>query len=143
MFSKTVGYAVRAIIYIALKRGTISNTTPTEIAENLNVSESYIKKILQSLVKHEILQSHKGPKGGFTLTEITLDTTVLEIIDIIDDGATFSKCSLGLQECNPKHPCPIHFDVVGQRDSIKSKLSKRTVLQMATAYENSNNISLA
>ncbi|MBI3141760.1 MAG: Rrf2 family transcriptional regulator [Bacteroidetes bacterium] len=135
MFNKTIGYALRAVIYLAVKRNHDGNISLSEIAGSLKVPIHYIGKILQSLAKNGLILSFKGPNGGFKASEKTLEATVFDIIVAIDGAAPFTVCSLGLSTCNNEQPCPIHFDVVRQREEIKGNLSKRTILQLAETYE--------
>ena len=68
MFSKTCEYAIRAMIFIAQKSKDGSRVRIKEIAKGIDSPEHFIAKILQDLGKKKLLQSIKGPNGGFFLT---------------------------------------------------------------------------
>jgi Rrf2 family protein len=143
MFSKTIGYSIRAAIFLTTKREEIKNYSPMEIAQNLNVPSHYIGKILQQLAKVGLIDSQKGPKGGFRANEQTLKCSVFEIFEVADNAMAFKKCSLGLKECNSDKPCPIHNDIINSRDEIKNKLVNRTILELAKIYETSDKHTLS
>lgn len=132
MISKTSGYAIRGIIYIALKSGEGRKIGIHELAEELNVPQPFLGKILQGLVRRDIVSSTKGPNGGFFLNANTLKTTALEIIDAIDGLGQFRRCLLGLPECSGENPCPLHHHVVNFRDNLVGTLETLTVQELMT-----------
>ncbi|MEQ1555161.1 MAG: Rrf2 family transcriptional regulator, partial [Ferruginibacter sp.] len=67
MLSKSCEYAIRAMIFISQKVGDVPKASVKEIATNINAPIHFIAKILQELCKKKILQSIKGPNGGFYL----------------------------------------------------------------------------
>jgi Rrf2 family protein len=70
-----------------------------EIASRLNVSEAHLAKVLQRLVKVELLQSVRGPKGGFQLARDPDEITLLQIYEAIDGPMKEGTCVLGLPIC--------------------------------------------
>ncbi len=83
--------------------------------------------LLQHLVRRGIIQSAKGPKGGFYASEKTLNISLLEIIDANEGLDFFKKCGLGLHECNDAKPCPIHDDYGKFRDGLYKTLSEKKI----------------
>lgn len=127
MFSKTCEYALRAILYVALNASKGKKIGIKEIAKNLGIPTHFLGKILQNLVKHRILDSTKGPNGGFFSTPAMLKIPIIRIVEIVDGKETFNKCGIGLAQCSDKHPCPIHNDFGPYRDNLKRILSKKKV----------------
>src|SRR5665647_259783 len=70
MVSKTCEYAIRAMIFIAQKSKNGSITGINEIADKIGSPKYFIAKVLQDLVRKELVQSLKGPTGGFYLSLI-------------------------------------------------------------------------
>ena len=66
MLSNSCKYGIRAVVYLA-SRHTKSNIGIKEISGDLGLPSPFLAKILQQLAKHKILNSVKGPNGGFTL----------------------------------------------------------------------------
>ncbi|MEO6834058.1 MAG: Rrf2 family transcriptional regulator, partial [Chitinophagaceae bacterium] len=65
MLSYTCKTAIKAVIYIATQSKTKQKTGIKEVASHINASEHTVGKILQSLVRQGIINSLKGPSGGF------------------------------------------------------------------------------
>lgn len=117
-FSKSFGYAFRGILYVALMQDEQRKVQIDEIAKKLSVPKYFLGKIMQELVKAGLLQSTKGPYGGFYLTKDTLTTPLLRLVEITGDINQFNFCVLQMRTCNGINPCPLHDEV----DAIKVKL---------------------
>ncbi len=130
MFSKSCEYALQAILYIALYAHEGKNIGLKEIAENQEIPTHFLSKILQLLVRHKLINSTKGPKGGFYLLKSSDKITLLEIVKIIDGDDIFNRCGIGLKKCSDKTPCPIHNEFKIIKDSIKHGLSKKSIAKL-------------
>ena len=86
VFSKSFGYALRAILYIALSNKQKENIQLDEIAEQLALPRHFLGKVMNKLTNEGILNSIKGPHGGFSITEETLQTTLIKIIEITGES---------------------------------------------------------
>ena len=69
MFSKACEYAIRAMLFIAQKSEAGYNIGIKEISKGIDAPEHFLAKILQELSRKGIVQSIKGPNGGFYLDE--------------------------------------------------------------------------
>ncbi len=127
MLSKTFGYAIRGILYVALKNETSKTVGVKEMAEALEVPQPFLGKIMQDLVRRDILSSVKGPNGGFFVTERTLGTPVIKVVEAIDGLGSFQKCALGLHHCSDEQPCPLHYQIKGYRDELFRTLSEQKI----------------
>ena len=72
MFSKTCEYAIRATIYIAEQSNLDRRVGIKDIAKAIDSPEPFIAKILQQLSKDQIIESVKGPSGGFSMDKKVL-----------------------------------------------------------------------
>ena len=116
MLSLTCKTAIKAVIYLASKYQSGERAGIKEIAEFINASEHTVGKMLQTLVKEDVINSAKGPNGGFYITAKQKSQSILGIIDAIDGKEVFDECGLGLSKCYATHPCPIHNDYKAVRD---------------------------
>ncbi len=119
MLSLTCKTAIKAVIYLASKFDTGEKNGIKEIAEFIDASEHTVGKMLQSLVKGEVINSAKGPNGGFYITAKQNNQPIIKIIEAIDGKEVFKQCGLGLSKCSASHPCPIHNDYKVVRDSFE------------------------
>ena len=106
--SKTCEYAIRAMIFIAQKSRDGEKISAKNIAAGIDAPVYFTGKILQDLSSKGIVQSSKGPTGGFYLDEHSWDGSLAEIVMAIDGADFFTRCGLGLKQCSELHPCPIH-----------------------------------
>ncbi len=112
--------AIKAVIFLCSQRGKSQYTGIKQIAVAIESSEHTVGKILQALVKNEIINSLKGPSGGFFISEDQESLPILKIVDAIDGRSAFTECGLGLSKCSARHPCPIHF----QYESVRAGLER-------------------
>ncbi|MCX8470789.1 MAG: Rrf2 family transcriptional regulator, partial [Chitinophagaceae bacterium] len=84
MFSKSCEYAIKAMIYIARESGEDNKVGVKDIAKGTNSPEHFIAKILQELGRKKLLQSTKGPNGGFYMDAKNLETTIADIVRATD-----------------------------------------------------------
>jgi len=85
--SRSTGYAVLAVGYIAQHQAK-GIVLSQDIAEAYDIPLEYLLKILQQLVRANLLRSKRGPRGGFLLAKPTTRITLLEIIEAVDGPMT-------------------------------------------------------
>lgn len=136
MISKTCKIAIKAVIYLCSKFGTEENASIKEVAEFINANEHTVGKVLQTLVKQDIVKSLKGPTGGFYISKAQQKQPIINIVEAIDGKQIFSNCGLGLSQCSAKHPCPIHDDYKQVRDSIEKLFREKNVLSLCEPVNN-------
>ncbi len=138
MLSKSCVYALRAITYVGHNGSETHKIGIKEIGEELDLPVHFLSKILQLLVKHNIIQSTKGPNGGFYLNEYSSKTTLITIIQVIDGLSFFQKCGLGMKECSDQHPCPLHDDFIVFREGMYKMFSTKTIGDLVKKIDEGN-----
>ena len=135
MFSKTCEYAIRATIYIASESADGNRCGIKEIARKIESPEPFTGKILQRLVKSNIINSIKGNGGGFEIEKSQLELIKLEqIVRAIDGNDLFDRCALGLHECSDKLPCPFHHKYKPVRENLKKTLKETSLQELIDTY---------
>lgn len=130
MLSKTCKTAIKSVIYLCSKSESGENAGIKEIAEYINASEHTVGKILQSLVKQNVINSLKGPTGGFFISKEQQQQPIINIVEAIDGKNFFTSCGLGLSKCSSRHPCPIHDDYKKSRDLMEQIFREKNVLDL-------------
>lgn len=130
MLSKTCKTAIKAVIYLCSKYESRENASIKEVAEYINASEHTIGKVLQTLVKQNIIKSLKGPSGGFFISEEQQLNPIIRIVEAIDGKEFFISCGLGLSKCSAAHPCPIHNEYKEARDILENLFREKRVLDL-------------
>jgi Rrf2 family protein len=136
MLSNACKYAIRSSIYIALSTQKGEKVSIKEVAENINSPVAFTAKILQKLVKSDIVLSSRGIGGGFWLASNKADKIfMIDIVRAIDDAESLNACVLGLNECSEKMPCPAHKDYKHIKASILEMLHKNSLGEMVKDLE--------
>ena len=130
MFSKSCEYGIRATLYIAQqsKKGVRPNLG--EIAKAVDSPEAFTAKIMQKLAKHGVIESRKGPSGGFFIAAKS-KAKLIDIVLAIDGDKIYNGCGLGLEECTEAHPCPLHDEFVSIRGNLKEMLENTEIIGLA------------
>ena len=123
IFSKSFGYAIRSILYVAIMRDEKRYVQVEEVAAKLAVPRHFMGKIMKKMAKEKMLISTKGPSGGFMLNENTLQMHLMDLIVITDGVEIFNSCVLRAKECNSANPCPLHFKMDSVKNNLRSILS--------------------
>lgn len=98
--SRSTCYAILALGYIAENKNQ-KIILSQDMAKKYDIPLEYLLKLLQQLVKANILHSKRGPHGGFSLAKSPQNITVLQIIEAID-GPFASHTSLTDQSSGAK-----------------------------------------
>ena len=132
MFSKACEYGIKATIFIATKSYEGKRVSPKEIAQEIDSPQAFTAKILQALVKHDVVKSIKGAHGGFEIDRIDLASIKLsQVVNAIDGDHIYNGCGLGLHTCDDNHPCPVHDKFAVVRGELKHMLENTTLEELA------------
>ncbi|WP_298758636.1 Rrf2 family transcriptional regulator [uncultured Psychroserpens sp.] len=132
MFSKACQYGIKATIFIAINSLENRRVSPKEISKEIDSPQAFTAKILQALVRHNIINSVKGAYGGFEIDKENIASIKLsQIVSAIDGDAIYSGCGLGLKTCNENHPCPVHDKFKIVRTELKDMLENTNLEQLA------------
>ena len=121
--SRSTGYALLAVGYIARhkEQGIILSQS---ISEEYNIPSEYLLKILQQLVRANVLRSKRGPRGGFTLAKPAKKITLLQIVEAVE-GPMISHLNLTEQAREEK------FGVKAERVCEKAIAQAKRVFEKA------------
>lgn len=132
MFSKACEYGIRAVIHIAVKSNEGERASLKEISKEINSPEAFTAKVLQLLAKNNIIDSIKGPNGGFLIEKKKLSKIKLsQIVLAIDGDSVYKGCGLGLQHCSEIRPCPAHDKFKTIRNDLCHMLENTSMLELS------------
>lgn len=140
MFSNSAKYAIKAVLYLAVKSSEENKIIINDIAKPINVPKHYIGKILQDLSRKHIVSSSKGPKGGFYLNSFNRQTTVFDIIEAVDGEERISSCLLSLNQCNKDNPCALHSEIYEKKLDITMSLKNLSIDFLAKQIEQGKSV---
>ncbi len=128
MFSQTVEYALRAVVYLAqhYDGGPVDSG---RIAAATQVPPSYLAKIMQDLARTEILNSKRGVGGGFELSRSPDDLSILDVVNAVEPLQRITGCPLSL----PTHCqrlCPMHARLDEACAQVEATLRQSLIREM-------------
>ena len=98
--SRSSGYALLAVGYIA-QHTEQKIVLSQDISKKYDIPLEYLLKILQQLVRANVLRSKRGPRGGFSLARPPKRITMLQIVEAVD-GPIINQLTLSEQSNGEK-----------------------------------------
>lgn len=129
LWSNACDYAIRAVVHLAERPDTL--VALKDITRDERIPAPFVGKILQSLVRADILRSVRGPRGGYALAHPPDEIPLLAIVSAIDGTKALNTCIVGLGHCSVDVPCPVHDVFAPVRASIISCLTETTIADMS------------
>lgn len=130
LFSKTTGYGIRALAYLAGQpTGRLCGLQ--EIAESEQIPPVYLRKVLGELRRRRLLRSVKGIHGGYELSRPADRITLWEVFRTLEPDPYLDSCILGHGPCNPEAACALHADWARVRRELTGLLQNKTIAEMA------------
>lgn len=118
---------MRAVFYVAQRSQEGHKVGIKEIAIHINSPEPFLAKILQRLSREGLIQSAKGPNGGFYFDIDSLNRPLADIVVAVEGNDVFTGCGLGLTYCSETNPCPLHEDFKKIRNQLSQMLRATTI----------------
>jgi Rrf2 family iron-sulfur cluster assembly transcriptional regulator len=130
ILSKSANYALRATICLA-EAGERGPVPVDEIAERLEVPRNYLSKLLHVLARTDLLDSTRGPGGGFRLARPAEELSLADVVRHFDDIPSETSCLLGRDRCSDEDPCRAHARWVSVRTDLIEFLENTTISELA------------
>lgn len=132
MISKSSEYAIRALVYIAIQNRKGKKPGFREVSKEIDAPEPFTAKILQTLTRHDLLNSTKGRGGGFFFSEDDKSLSLYEVVRTIEGEKVFRHCIFGLKNCSDKKPCPVHEKYAAIRDKLTRMFNEESIQSLAS-----------
>ncbi|HKI95018.1 MAG TPA: Rrf2 family transcriptional regulator [Gemmatimonadales bacterium] len=130
ILSQTSVYALKAVLHLA-ETGGGDFVRVDDIAADLKVPRNYLSKILHALARTGVLDSTRGPHGGFRLGKNPAKLTLDEVLAPFDEVIGESACLLGRKRCSDANPCAAHDRWKGVYAGVKTFFQETTVADLA------------
>ena len=127
MFSQTVEYALRAVVFLADHAPTACTTD--QISTATQVPKPYLSKVLQNLGRNNIVRSQRGIGGGVTLVKMPNELTILEVVNAVEPIERIHTCPLGLKS-HGTQLCPLHQRMDEALEMVEKSFKQTTVAEM-------------
>jgi len=130
-------FAVAAMVDLAM-RGSRGPVTLAAISERQNISLSYLEQLFGKLRRNEIVESVRGPGGGYYLARHANKINIAEIIQAVDEPMDATNCA-GRGDCFSGQPCVTHDLWMGLNEKIFDYLESVNLQQLVDGYNKRNN----
>lgn len=130
LYSKTAQYSIQSMLFIAANNSD-QNILVRDVAKELGLPSSFLSKILQTLSRYGFLNSVKGPKGGFSLSEKGAGSTIAELVAVVDGPMNFDMCLAGFSPCSEENACPFHQEWKRIREEIREVVNSKNIYELA------------
>ena len=129
MVSRTAGYAVQAVVFIASRPGS-RPVTVGDIATALSVPEKYLARVMNTLAHRGILESTRGARGGFQLANAATEMTLADVVEPFDPIGETPQCLLRQVRCGMEGHCSAHEAWHGVADTVRHFFRSTTVAEL-------------
>lgn len=99
-------FAVTAMLDLALQHGG-GPVTLAGVSQRQNISLSYLEQLFGRLRRHTLVDSVRGPGGGYTIARDLDKVSVADIITAVDEPLDATQCG-GRQNCLDDRRCMTH-----------------------------------
>lgn len=126
--SKLTDYGTVVMTYIAREPERVHNAN--EIAANVHLALPTVSKILKLLAREELLVSHRGTKGGYSLARPPQQISVAQVLDAMEGPIGLTECSSMPGLCVQESSCSIRPNWQMISGAVRSALESVTLTDM-------------
>src|SRR4051794_20153397 len=129
--TKKADYGLIAMRHLALKGAVDSVPTASakDIADEYGIPQQALAKILQRLAKSQLLISHHGTNGGYSLARPARSISALEVIKAIDGPLFMTACSTD-HDCVQSSKCTVREPLRKVSEKIQEALERVKLADM-------------
>ncbi|MFP4369231.1 MAG: RrF2 family transcriptional regulator [Bacteroidota bacterium] len=131
--SKKVEYGLLAMQHLASQDGKL--VCAKEMADALCVSFEFLSKSLQKLMKHGLIKSQQGIKGGYFLADDAANIKLNDVLRAYDENASIVECMNGSKSsCERRGCCTLRNPMAIVQDKINKIFDEMTVADLVKEH---------
>lgn len=118
--SKITDYGIVLLAHLAKRAADLPERSVShnarELAGEVDLPVPVVSKILKSLTRAGVLESHRGAKGGYSLARRPEDLSVVEMITALDGPVALTQCNMSAEVCAHERSCAVRspWQVINQ-----------------------------
>jgi len=121
--SEAASIGIHSMVFIAKNKNRVN---VNKLAEEFNFSKHHVAKVMQRLNKFGMLDSSRGPSGGFFLKMEPKDISLLDIYEAIEGKLPKMNCPMGYDHC-PFKKCLLGTIVNDMSEQFKIYLEEKSL----------------
>lgn len=137
LLAQTAEYALRAVLHLAIDANG-HYVHVDEIAAVTRTSPHYLAKVLGQLTRAGVLESSRGPAGGFRLAHDPRDLTLEDVVVVFAPAAQKRRCFLGHGVCGEDGRCAMHRLWSPIATQLQDFLTTTTIADLTRPSSNTN-----
>ena len=126
--TKNTDYAARALIVLAGHRGEYISAR--DIAEEQDMPYQFTRRILQELIKKDIVASKEGGRGGVILQRDPEDIKIIELINIFQGEVELFDCMFRDKLCKNRATCVLRHKIQKITEIVKKEFADITIASL-------------
>lgn len=132
MFSKSVRYRMRTLIYLAWHTSEDTFLKLDTITDALQISKPMMANVLQQMARQRVINSRKGRYGGFYMTEDQKSRSLMDVLQILGrEDLRVDRCLLGLHDCDQKENCPFTHEVHMVQEGFHTLYQDKSIAELS------------
>ncbi len=127
-YGKTAQNAISAMSYLAeVYDGGATKLSSGDIAARRKLPQPLVAKLLVVLSQAGLVDSTRGPGGGYWLAKEPGEIRLLDIVTQFEKNEDRLQCPFGPGWCGQGDPCPLHDKLVELDEQMSEFLSETTL----------------
>ncbi len=123
------------VVLSQMSRNPNDLRTAPQISQETGVPLPTVAKLLNALAHGDLIESHRGAAGGYTLNRPAAEISVAEIIQALEGPIALTACVEGSEDaCDVASLCPMRGTWDRVNKAIYGALSEVTLADMATSF---------
>ncbi len=119
--TRRADYAVRVALCLGREQGG-ARLAASEIARRMDMPPRFLPQVMQDLVRAGLVEASLGRGGGYRLTRLPGDISLLEVIEAVEGDARRRTCVLSAGVCDASRPCDVHGLFARAQDALLEEL---------------------
>jgi Rrf2 family protein len=131
LLTKHTDYAARALVYLSPQEDRY--VPAREIAQNEDIPEYFLKRILQKLIGEGYLAAREGVKGGVRLKRRSTDIRILDLVRLFQGGIELTKCQVRRDPCPNRTTCMLRRTILRAQEKLLAEFAGLTIGSLLNA----------
>ena len=123
-------YAIRGVVYMSMQPPGSIIVIP-EVAREMDVPVGFLARIFQSLSRSGIVISHRGKKGGYSMSRNPAEVTLCDVVEAVEGDIKLNICLDGYNVCDRMSFCPVRKELAHVQEDLIKSLSKTNFADLA------------
>jgi Rrf2 family nitric oxide-sensitive transcriptional repressor len=131
LLTKHTDYAARALVYLSPQEDRY--VPAREIAQNEDIPEYFLKRILQKLIGEGYLVAREGVKGGVRLNRGAADIRILDLVKLFQGGIELTACRVRTDPCPNRTTCLLRRTILNAQEKLLAEFEGLTIGSLLNA----------